>query len=110
MKRQTHSVSLAVVYCLVSFCTSSLAVPTVVQEAGGSSDNTLWKGSSMDKVVQELKVECTDKNDGVACIKFKVLHLLDEALRKDSFQVIFTFLNRVVLQTALPYLRKKEKE
>lgn len=47
----------------------------------------VWKSASMDAMVDQSKVECAQKNDEVACMKFKVLNLLDQIFRKDNFKV-----------------------
>lgn len=49
--------------------------------------NEFWKGTSMDSIVEQTKVDCTQKNDEIACMKYKVLSLLDQIFRKDSFKV-----------------------
>jgi len=41
----------------------------------------------MDGVVQELEMMCTQRNDHVSCLKFKVLRLLDEMFKQDSYKV-----------------------
>lgn len=46
-----------------------------------------WKGSSMDSMMEQTKSECAQKNDEMACMKFKVLNLLDQIFRKDNFKV-----------------------
>ncbi|KZC11128.1 PREDICTED: uncharacterized protein LOC107189221 [Dufourea novaeangliae] len=55
--------------------------------AAQPAKNDLWKGSSMDQMVDQTKIECAQKNDEVSCMKFKVLNLLDQIFRKDSFKV-----------------------
>lgn len=49
--------------------------------------NEFWKGTSMDSIVEQTKVDCTQKNDEIACMKYKVLSLLDQIFRKDSFKI-----------------------
>lgn len=51
--------------------------------AKGSS---FWKGTPMDSVVAELQAGCAS-DDAVACVKYRVLSVLDHVLRKDSYQV-----------------------
>lgn len=46
-----------------------------------------WKGTSMDTMVDQMKSDCAQKNDEISCMKFKVLNLLDQIFRKDSFKV-----------------------
>lgn len=58
-----------------------------VSESNIENANSIWKGTPMDAVVQEFREECVQQSDSGACIKVKVLNLLDEALRKDSFKV-----------------------
>lgn len=65
---------------LVALC--SLLALAAAQPA----KNDLWKGSSMDQMVDQTKIECAQKNDEVSCMKFKVLNLLDQIFRKDSFK------------------------
>lgn len=60
-----------------------LAVFVVAQPA----KNDLWKGTSMDLMVDQTKSECAQKNDEISCMKFKVLNLLDQIFRKDNFKV-----------------------
>ncbi|XP_012287521.1 uncharacterized protein LOC105703602 [Orussus abietinus] len=49
--------------------------------------NEFWRGTSMDAMVDQTKVDCTQKNDEISCMKFKVLNLLDQIFRKDNFKV-----------------------
>ncbi|XP_060824865.1 uncharacterized protein LOC132911873 [Bombus pascuorum] len=55
--------------------------------AAQPAKNDLWKGSGIDQMVDQTKIECSQKNDEVSCMKFKVLNLLDQIFRKDSFKV-----------------------
>lgn len=64
------------------FVLCALVAVAVAQPA----KNDLWKGSSMDQMVDQTKIECAQKNDEVSCMKFKVLNLLDQIFRKDSFK------------------------
>lgn len=48
--------------------------------------NENWK-SAMDEMVDESRSECAQKNDEVACMKFKVFNLLDQIFSKDNFKV-----------------------
>lgn len=48
----------------------------------------VWKSASMDSMVEQTRAECAQKNDEVACMKFKVLNLLDQIFRKDNFKVM----------------------
>lgn len=54
--------------------------------AAQPAKNDLWKGSGIDQMVDQTKIECSQKNDEVSCMKFKVLNLLDQIFRKDSFK------------------------
>ncbi|KAG7190687.1 hypothetical protein KM043_006765 [Ampulex compressa] len=55
--------------------------------AAQPAKNEFWKGTNMDQMVDQTKSECAQKNDEVACMKFKVLNLLDQIFRKDNFKV-----------------------
>lgn len=57
--------------------------------AAQPTKNEFWKGTSMDSIVDQTKIDCAQKNDEIACMKFKVLNLLDQIFRKDSFKVAF---------------------
>lgn len=59
--------------------------------AGQPAKHEFWKGTSMDAVVDQTKLECSQKNDEVACMKFKVLNFIDQVLRKDNFKVLVNF-------------------
>lgn len=69
--------------CLALLASAAFGLPAV-QEA---KDPSLWKGTAMDAVVKDLEASCTQKNDGISCIKYKVLNLIDQALMKDNIQV-----------------------
>lgn len=47
-----------------------------------------WKNNNMESIVEQTKNECAQKNDEMACMKFKVLNLLDQIFRKHNFKVI----------------------
>lgn len=47
--------------------------------------NENWK-SAMDEMVDQSRSECSQKNDEVACMKFKVFNLLDQIFSKDNFK------------------------
>ncbi|XP_066581924.1 uncharacterized protein [Prorops nasuta] len=68
---------------LIALCTLLLAALV----AGQPAKNEFWKGTAMDHMVDQTKVECAQKNDEISCMKFKVLNLLDQIFRKDSFKV-----------------------
>ncbi|XP_065223932.1 uncharacterized protein Osi19 [Planococcus citri] len=61
--------------------TNSVVADTTTKET------SIWKDTPMDTVVQEFKAECLQQSDSAACIKVKVLNLLDDVLRKDSYKV-----------------------
>jgi hypothetical protein len=46
-----------------------------------------WEETPMDGAVQELETKCTQRNDQVSCLKFKVLNFLDQIFRKESYKV-----------------------
>nr|XP_018909772.1 PREDICTED: uncharacterized protein LOC109038950 isoform X1 [Bemisia tabaci] len=71
-------------FCWVVLC---LGVVAAQGFPSAPQSNSVWSGTPMDAVVEDLRLECARENDGVSCIKFKVLGLLDQALRKDSFKV-----------------------
>ncbi|KDR14186.1 hypothetical protein L798_11594, partial [Zootermopsis nevadensis] len=52
-----------------------------------AKDAAFWKETPMDGVVQEFQTKCAQRNDHASCLKFKVLNLLDEMFRRDSFKV-----------------------
>ncbi|CAG9569214.1 unnamed protein product [Danaus chrysippus] len=45
------------------------------------------KGSSLDGMVEEMRSGCAEGSDPTACIKYKVMSLLDSIFKKDSFQI-----------------------
>lgn len=47
-----------------------------------------WKGTPMDGLVEDMRSGCAEGSDPTACIKFKVMSLLDTIFKKDVFQVI----------------------
>lgn len=62
----------------------------VALAAAQPAKTDFWKGTSMDTMVDQMKSDCSQKNDEISCMKFKVLNLLDQIFRKDSFKVINT--------------------
>ncbi|KAF7987571.1 hypothetical protein HCN44_003434 [Aphidius gifuensis] len=46
-----------------------------------------WKNTNIESMVEQTKLECSQKNDEMACMKFKVLNLLDQIFHKDNFKV-----------------------
>ncbi|CAB0043801.1 unnamed protein product [Trichogramma brassicae] len=71
-----HSIARIVLLCC-------LALAATAQPA----KNEFWKGTSMDAMVEQTKLECSQKNDEISCMKFKILNLLDQLFRKDNFKV-----------------------
>lgn len=78
--RQCSTTMQSSVLALALLAGTALALPTL-------QDPSLWKGTAMDSVVKDLESSCTQKNDGISCIKFKVLNLIDQALMRDNIQV-----------------------
>ncbi|RLU18507.1 hypothetical protein DMN91_008864 [Ooceraea biroi] len=54
--------------------------------AAQPAKNDNWK-STVDQMVGQSRSECSQQNDEVACMKFKVFNLLDQIFSKDSFKV-----------------------
>ncbi|CAH4035265.1 uncharacterized protein LOC123711578 isoform X2 [Pieris brassicae] len=46
-----------------------------------------WKGTPMDGMVEEMRSGCAEGSDPTACIKYKVMSLLDSIFKKESFQI-----------------------
>ena len=59
--------------------------------------NEFWKGTSMDAMVEQTKLECSQKNDEISCMKFKILNLLDQLFRKDNYKVKNIFFSQCLL-------------
>ncbi|XP_075210698.1 DUF1676 domain-containing protein Osi19 [Lycorma delicatula] len=57
---------------------SCIALPTVPEVTTATPE--------LSNAVEDLRIQCSN-NDGIACIKFKFLNLLDQALKKDTIQV-----------------------
>lgn len=53
--------------------------------AAQPTKNENWKGA-MDEMVDQSRSECAQKNDEIACMKFKVFNLLDQIFSKDNFK------------------------
>lgn len=69
--------------CLVLAASLAASQPTGQK----AKDAAFWKETPMDGVVQEFQTKCAQRNDHASCLKFKVLNLLDEMFRRDSFKV-----------------------
>ncbi|XP_046973068.1 uncharacterized protein LOC124539764 isoform X2 [Vanessa cardui] len=54
---------------------------------GQPSKQSFWKGTSMDGMVEEMRSGCVEGSDPTACIKYKVMSLLDSIFKKDTFQI-----------------------
>ncbi|KAL4708496.1 hypothetical protein ACJJTC_014104 [Scirpophaga incertulas] len=68
------------VVCLVALALfgSAMAQP---------SKHAFWKGTPMDGMVEEMRSGCAEGSDPAACIKYKVMSLLDSIFKKDTFQI-----------------------
>lgn len=69
--------------CLILLASLAASQPTGQKTA----EKAFWKETPMDGAVQEFEVKCAQGNDHISCLKFKVLKLLDEIFRKDSYKV-----------------------
>ncbi|XP_041985220.1 uncharacterized protein LOC121737623 [Aricia agestis] len=49
--------------------------------------DAFWKGTPMDGMVEEMRSGCVEGSDPTACIKYKVMSLLDSIFKKDTFQI-----------------------
>lgn len=67
-----------------SLCVLALALGCVVAQP---AKQEFWKGTPMDGLVEEMRSGCAEGSDPTACIKFKVMSLLDSIFKKDTFQV-----------------------
>lgn len=77
--KAVEMVSVKIVYILaLALFGSAVAQPT---------KNTFWKGTPMDGMVEEMRSGCAEGSDPTACIKYKVMSLLDSIFKKDTFQV-----------------------
>jgi len=54
--------------------------------AAQPAKNENWK-TAMDEMVDQSRSECSQKNDEIACMKFKVFNLLEQVFSKDNFKV-----------------------
>lgn len=71
-------VSSKVLFIALALFGSAVAVP---------AKSGFWKGTPMDSMVEEMRSGCVEGSDPAACIKYKVMSLLDSIFKKDSFQV-----------------------
>ncbi|XP_023937335.1 uncharacterized protein LOC112045404 isoform X2 [Bicyclus anynana] len=46
-----------------------------------------WKDTPLDSMVEEMRSGCVEGSDPTACIKYKVMSLLDSIFKKDTFQI-----------------------
>lgn len=51
------------------------------------SKQGFWNGTPMDSMVEEMRSGCAEGSDPTACIKYKVMSLLDSIFKKETFQV-----------------------
>ncbi|CAK1594598.1 unnamed protein product [Parnassius mnemosyne] len=70
----------AKVICLVALALFGSAI-------GQPSKQGFWKGTPMDSMVEEMRSGCAEGSDPTACIKYKVMSLLDSIFKKDTFQI-----------------------
>lgn len=68
------------VVCLVLLALFGSSVAQPAKDA-------FWKGTPMDGMVEEMRAGCVEGSDPTACIKYKVMSLLDTIFKKDTFQV-----------------------
>ncbi|XP_053619535.1 uncharacterized protein Osi19 isoform X2 [Plodia interpunctella] len=68
------------VMCLVALALFGSAVAQPAKQA-------FWKGTAMDGMVEEMRSGCVEGSDPTACIKYKVMSLLDTIFKKDTFQI-----------------------
>lgn len=62
-----------------------------------------WKGTPLDSMVEEMRSGCSEGSDPTACIKYKVMSLLDSIFKKETFQVC-DFLKISKLYSSLKYI------
>jgi hypothetical protein len=63
--------------------------------AAQPAKNENWK-TAMDEMVDQSRSECSQKNDEIACMKFKVFNLLDQVFSKDNFKASIGDLSSVL--------------
>lgn len=64
-----------------------LALALFGSAAAQPAKDAFWKGTPMDGMVEEMRFGCAEGADPTACIKYKVMSLLDSIFKKDTFQV-----------------------
>lgn len=84
------------VVCLVALALFGSAVSQPAKEA-------FWKGTPMDGMVEEMRSGCVEGSDPAACIKYKVMSLLDTIFKKDTFQVNFVTILSFIFLLYLSY-------
>lgn len=72
---------------LVLLVVSAAVAQSVADSNVPDANSTPKDATKMDAVVRAFKDECVEHSDSGACIKGKVLNLLEDALRKDSSKV-----------------------
>ncbi|XP_044727530.1 uncharacterized protein LOC123291126 [Chrysoperla carnea] len=68
--------------CKIVFLLFGLAAFSVASPAKPS----FWKGTPLDTAVESMRSDCAN-NDEIACMKYKVMSLLDTVFKKDSYQL-----------------------
>lgn len=46
-----------------------------------------WKGTPLDGMIEEMRSNCDNGIDSLACIKVKVMNFIDTISKKDNYQV-----------------------
>nr|XP_021186568.2 uncharacterized protein LOC110373584 isoform X1 [Helicoverpa armigera] len=64
-----------------------LALALFGSAAAIPAKDAFWKGTPMDGMVEEMRSGCAEGSDPTACIKYKVMSLLDSIFKKDTFQI-----------------------
>ncbi|XP_045780812.1 uncharacterized protein LOC123877906 [Maniola jurtina] len=70
---------------------ASITVVYLVFIFGGAiaqpSKQSFFKGTSLESMVEEMRSGCVEGSDATACIKYKVMSLLDSIFKQDTFQI-----------------------
>lgn len=74
--------------CKFVLCVALLSISSELVRSSPAQHGS--KPTSMDGMVEEMRSLCTEGNDNLSCMKFKVLNFIDTILKKDSFKVIST--------------------
>lgn len=71
--------------------------------AAQPAKNENWK-NAMDEMVDQSRSECSQKNDDIACMKFKVFNLLDQIFsNKDNFKVSIGNISLILLNDTVEF-------